>query len=183
MSIEPLEIIKKFYNPKSQSYKILVVHSEMVTQKALQIAQKVKHLNPDLKFIEEAAMLHDIGIFMTNAPTIGCTGQAHYLAHGTLGRSILEKEGLFKHALVCERHTGVGLSKKDIKKQKLPIPARDMLPVSLGEKIICFADLFYGKNPEKLREENSIDKIKEKIIKYGVDHEKRFIEFRQFFNV
>lgn len=178
MKIKPLEIIKKYYKPESTSYKILVVHSEMVTQKALQIAKRIEHLKPDLEFIKEAAMLHDIGIFMTNQPSIGCTGQSPYIAHGTLGRIILEKEGLPKHALVSERHTGVGLSKNDIAKQQLPLPVNDMLPISLEEKIICFADLFYGKNPEKLREEKSIDKIKGKIVQYGPEHEKRFAELR-----
>jgi uncharacterized protein len=176
MSIEPLEIIKKYYKPKSKSYKILVVHSEMVAQKALQVAEKVKHLNPDFKFVEEAAMLHDIGIFMTDQPDIGCYGQAPYIAHGTLGRIILEKEGLPKHALVCERHTGVGLTRKEIIGQNLPIPVKDMLPISLEEKIVCFADLFYGKNPGKLREEKTLDKIARKIAKYGPENEKRFAD-------
>jgi len=182
MNIDPLEIIKKYYNPKSKSYKILVTHSDAVAKKALQIAERVKHLQPDFKLVEEAAMLHDIGIFMTNQPDIGCNGESPYIAHGTLGRIILEKEGLPKHALVCERHTGVGLSKEDIISESLPIPVRDMLPISLEEKIICFADLFYGKKPGKLREEKSIDKIEKKVSKYGLQHGRRLAELRELFN-
>lgn len=68
--MQPLKIIQKYYEVGSKSYEILVAHSELVTKKALEIAKKVPHLNPGLKFIEEAAMLHDIGIFLTNFPDI-----------------------------------------------------------------------------------------------------------------
>ena len=50
-----------------------------------------------------------------------------------------------RHALVCERHTGAGLSLKDIMDQKLPVPPREMLPVSMEEQVICFADKFFSK--------------------------------------
>jgi len=55
-----------------------------------------------LGFIEEAALLHDIGIFNTNLPKIGCYGRHPYISHGYLGRELLENEGLAAHALVCE---------------------------------------------------------------------------------
>ena len=125
--MNPIKIIQKYYNPKSKAYKLLVVHSKMVAQKALKIAKHVNHLNPDKKFIREAAMLHDIGVIKTKAPEIGCYGDEPYLRHGYLGRKILEKEGLLKHALVCERHIGVGITKEEIIKRKLSLPKRDML--------------------------------------------------------
>ncbi len=59
-------------------------------------------------------MLHDIGIFLTNAPHIGCYGDKPYICHGYLGREILDKEGLPGHAMVCERHVGAGLTVTDI---------------------------------------------------------------------
>ena len=181
--MDPIKLIQKYYKPKSEACKILVVHSEMVTQKALAFAERVKHLNPDLQFIEEAAMLHDIGIFMTYSPGIYCHGEAPYIMHGPLGRALLEKEGLPRHALVAERHTGVGLSKEDIIRQNLPIPHRDMLPITIEEKIICFADVFYGKTPGKLHEEKSIEKITKKFEKYGEENLKRLAEFRELFGV
>ncbi len=112
-------------------------------------------------------MLHDIGIFMTNSPKIGCEGEHHYLAHGYLGRELLEKEGLPRHALVCERHTGAGLTVDDIRNQNLPLPHRDMRPQSLEEQIVCFADMFYSKNPEKLKKEKSLKKIKKQAAGFG----------------
>ena len=183
MKIHPLLLIKRYYEQNTVAYNVLVTHSEMVTQKALELAGSVPELNPNVAFIEEAAMLHDIGIFLTDAPGIGCKGAAPYIMHGPLGREILEKEGLPGHALVCDRHTGVGLTKEEIEIQELPLPNRDMLPVSLEEKIICLADCFYGKNPKTLRTEKSIDKIEEVCKRFGPQNSKRLAEFRNLFGI
>lgn len=176
-------IIKTYYDPDSELYRILVTHSELVMKKALALAENVAHLKPDMPFIREAAMLHDIGIFMTFAPEIGCHGNHPYVCHGYLGRELLEKEGHPKHALVCERHTGVGITRADIARQNLPFPDRDMMPVSLEEKIICFADKFYSKKPGKLLREKSIEKIRKKIAKYGKEKLAQFDEWAALFGV
>ncbi|MBP8016802.1 HDIG domain-containing protein [Candidatus Gracilibacteria bacterium] len=172
--MDPLKIIQKYYQKDSKSYRFLVEHSKSVTKKAIEIARQIPHLNPDLKFIEEASMLHDIGIFLTNAPKIDCFGQKLYICHGYLGREILEKEKFLKHALVCERHIGVGISIKNIEKQKLPIPKREMIPISIEEQIICFADKFFSKNEEFLYKEKSLDKIKDELLIFGKDKVKIF---------
>ena len=175
--MEPLKIIQKYYTINSKSYQFLVEHSKAVTKKALEIAKKVPHLNPDLKFIKEASMLHDIGIFLTNAPKIECVGKKPYIGHGYLGREILEKEGFPKHALVCEKHIGVGVSIKDIEKQKLPIPKREMIPISIEEQIICFADKFFSKSEDNLSKEKSLDRIRKGLSKFGNNKVKIFDEW------
>lgn len=181
--MEPIKIIEKYYSTESKAYHILMRHSRMVTEKALKIAKKLKHLNPDLRFIEEAAMLHDIGIFLTNKPKIGCYGDKPYVCHGYLGREILEKEGFPEHALICERHIGVGLTIKDIEEKNLPLPKRDMVPVSIEEQIICYADKFFSKAPEFLLKEKSIKRIREYISRFGEDKIKRFDEWVKTFGV
>lgn len=138
----------------------------MVTEKALKVAGTVKHLNPDLGFIREAAMLHDIGIFMTHVPHLGCYGDKPYICHGYMGREILEKEGLKQHALVSERHVGVGLTVKDIRKGGLPLPERDMTPQSIEEQIVCFADKFYSKDKDPLKEK-TLPEVREYIARFG----------------
>ena len=40
---------------------------------------------------------------------------------------------------------GAGLSIADIEKHNFPIPKRDMMPTTIEEKIICFADKFFQK--------------------------------------
>ena len=163
--MDPLKIIQEYYSPDSKVYHILVEHSKAVLRKALEIAKKVPKLNPDLDFIKEATMLHDIGIFMTNAPEIYCHGEKRYICHGYLGRGLLEKEGWPKHALVCERHTGISLH--DIESQNLPIPHRDMMPVTVEEEIICLADKFFSKDEDRLTVEKSVATVRDSSKKFG----------------
>ena len=177
----PIKIIKKYYNPESKAYRLLIQHSKMVTEKALRIAKKVKHLNPDLNFIEEAAMLHDIGIFLTNEPKIGCYGDRPYICHGYLGREILEKEGFPKHALVCEKHIGVGITLEDIEEKELPLPKRDMIPLSVEEQIICFADKFFSKDSDFLLKEKPLERVRKGISKYGEEKLRQFDEWMRLF--
>ena len=168
----PVDILKKYYPENSETYKILLTHSFSVAEKALSIAQDHPEMRLDQNFLFEASILHDIGVFMTNAPEIGCLGIHPYICHGYLGSELLQKEGYPRHALVCERHTGAGLSLHEILRKNLPVPHRDMLPVSLEEQLICFADKFYSKT--KLNKEKSIDKIRNSLIKHGEDSVKRF---------
>lgn len=167
MSQRCFDLIEKYYSDNPQLKEVYLVHVEMVKNKALSIAQNMRHLNPDMFFIEEASLLHDIGIFKTNLPQIFCYGAADYLAHGYLGREILDAEGMPRHGFVAERHTGSGITEQEIIEYNLPLPARDMLPLSLEEKIICYADCFFSKHPEKLRIEKSAEQVREGLVQYG----------------
>jgi uncharacterized domain HDIG len=157
----------------------LLSHSTSVKEKALEIASIHPEMNLDKKFISEAAMLHDIGICQTYALEIDCLGDFPYICHGYLGADMLRKENLDKHALVSERHTGSGITKKEIQERQLPIPCRDMLPISNEEKIICLADKFFSKT--KLDKEKSIDEIRKGLAKYGKDSLARFDELVTMF--
>jgi len=179
--VYPLEIIKKYYSPDSKAFYFLFCHGKMVAEKAFDIARRVRHLGPDLKFIEEAAMLHDIGILVTGEPSLGCYGDKPYICHGYAGREILEKEGLPVHALVCERHVGAGISLSDIRGKNLPLPERDMMPVSIEERIICFADKFFSKDEEFLLKEKPIEKVRKGIAKFGQEQTERFEEWVKLF--
>ena len=151
----------------SQTVEILMIHGRMVAGKALAACAAV-NADPDThRLVIEAAYLHDIGVCKVSAPDIGCHGPEPYIRHGVLGRALLEAEGLMKHALICERHTGVGISVVDIERQKLPLPIRELCPETLAERIICYADLFYSKNPGRLEQEKSVDKIRKKLTQFG----------------
>jgi uncharacterized protein len=180
--MDPLEVIAANCPQGSAVYDILVTHSTLVAQKALALARRLGHLNPDMAFIYEAAMLHDIGIIMTNTPELGCTGAFPYICHGVSGRTILESAGLARHGLVCERHVGVGITIENIRSGKLPIPVRDMTPQTLEEQIICYADKFYSKNGNQ---HQAVEKPAEEIVRslspYGQDNVDRFMSWhRQF---
>jgi uncharacterized protein len=164
--MNPEKLLAAHFSP--QALAIIVEHSRCVADKALKIARGCTFANAlDMTFIEEAALLHDIGVSMTDAPFLHCYGTAPYICHGVLGREILEKAGLPRHALVCERHIGVGLTVEDIIAQKLPLPQRDMLPVSAEEKIIACADLFYSKKKGHLSAEKTLEEIRHGLAKFG----------------
>lgn len=177
--MDPQAIINKYYVRGTKLYEIYISHVSDVANKALSIAQKHPELAIDVIFLQEAAMLHDIGIFQTNAPHIACKGKYPYICHGYMGRELLTEEGFPQHGLVCERHTGTGLSLETIIARKLPIPHRDMLPQSMEEKIICFADKFYSKS--KLNREKTIKKIRAGLGKHGKHQIVQFDEWCEMF--
>ncbi len=181
--VDPLEIISKYYETGSTAYVILIEHSRAVAQKSLEIARRLSYGRPDIEFIEEAAILHDIGIFMTHGPDIGCHGDKPYICHGYMGRELLEKEGLPRHALVCERHVGVGITVEDIDRGGLPLPRRDMMPLTLEEKIICYADKFFSKRPDATGKECPLEEVRNNIARYGRDKLKSFDRMSALFNM
>ena len=170
--MDALSIIDKYYPEENELKHILVTHSRAVADKALDIARRHPELNLDTQFIEEAALLHDIGIFLTDADGIHCYGQHPYICHGYLGADLLRAEGYPRHALVCERHTGAGMSLRSILEQNLPVPHRDMVPVSLEEQVICFADKFFSKT--RLDSEKTIEKALKSLSKFGEEGMVRF---------
>lgn len=168
MAMNPETLLAKYFTPLALA--IILEHSRNVARKALQIAVSSPVADKlDTAFIAEAAMLHDIGISQTDAPGLDCHGSEPYIRHGILGRALLEKEGLPRHALVCERHIGVGLTVADIIRQNLPLPLRDMLPSTPEERIVAAADLFYSKKKSALSSEKSVAQIRSELGKFGAD--------------
>ena len=145
--------------------RLLLHHSGQVCRRALDIARRHPELRADLRLIEAGAMLHDIGIYLTHAPGIHCQGTAPYLMHGSLGARILRAEGHEALARICERHTGTGLTRQVIAQRGLPMPDQDLLPETIEEQIICYADKFYSKS--HLERERSIAQTIASLEKFG----------------
>ena len=160
-----MRVIDKYYSDNPPLRDLLILHSRLVADKALKVAAAHPELGLDVQFVEEAAMLHDVGIFLTDAAPIHCFGKYHYLCHGYLGADLLREEGLPRHALVAERHTGTGLTLKQILERDLPVPHRDMIPESLEEKVVCFADKFYSKT--RPTEEKTVEQAIRSLEKFG----------------
>ncbi|MDO9634096.1 MAG: HDIG domain-containing protein [Paludibacter sp.] len=177
---DPYQIIEKYYTPHTEVYYILVKHSEQVRDKALEIARKHPEMKLNTEFIAEAALLHDIGIFLCDAPRIFCHGNHAYIEHGYLSADLLRKEGLPQHALVCERHTGTGISLEKILEHNLPLPHRDMQPITLEEQVICYADKFFSKT--ELHTMHSLDRIRTSIGRHGAEHVAIFDAWHKLFS-
>lgn len=173
-------VLLKYYNEDSDLFRLLWRHSNQVAEKAVEISLKCYVGDVDAEFVYEAALLHDIGIFRTFAPSIFCVGNEPYIRHGIIGAELLRAEGMPRHALVCERHTGAGLSCSEIVAQNLPLPHRDMLPVSIEEKIVCYADKFFSKsNPDKVK---TVKGIRHSMAKFGDSQLRRFDEMHALFS-
>lgn len=172
-------IINKYYPEDNELRHILLVHSRAVVDKALAITDRHPELLLDRQFIEEAAMLHDIGIVRCNAPGIQCFCTEPYICHGRIGAEMLRAEGFPRHARVCERHTGAGITRSQIIAQKLPLPQQDFLPETMEEKVICYADKFFSKS--HLDEEKTIEQAIASLSKFGEEGVARFREWVKMF--
>ncbi|MBW2963553.1 HDIG domain-containing protein [Candidatus Woesearchaeota archaeon] len=173
---QAVELLKK-HAPSNSVFQKVYQHCKMVQKIALSLAQEIQkngHL-VDLEFIKIASLLHDLGRFQAPPKS------EKSLQHGIIGAKILRKLGLPRYALLCERHLGAGITKEEIIKYKLPLPKKDLIPKTIEEKIITYADDLVGdriltvsevvqrfkkeiKNPEALKRmvrlHNEIEKLR-----------------------
>jgi len=158
-------IIDKYYPADDELRRVLLKHSRQVADRCLQIMRKHKELPVDTQFLEEAAMLHDIGIYQCDAPSIHCHGTEPYIKHGPIGGDLLRQEGYPRHARVAERHTGTGLSGFE--------------PETLEEQIVCYADKFYSKSkPDMVR---TVAEAAQSLEKFGHEGVLKFLSWAERF--
>lgn len=178
-------LVAFYYNrPEDlEAKEILLEHSRAVARLALEINER-RNLGLDREMIEYAAMVHDIGIIRTYAPGIGCHGTLPYICHGTEGADMLRKAGCPEWAArVAERHTGAGLTADDIHEQNLPLPAdRILIPETLLEKLICYADKFFSKKPGQLSVRKSTDRVRNELARHGAPTLERFDALHALFS-
>jgi Holliday junction resolvasome RuvABC ATP-dependent DNA helicase subunit len=72
----------------------------------------------------------------------------------------------------CGKHTysnlianRLGLKLVDIIARDLPVPHRELCPVTLEEQLICYADKFFSKT--RLDSEDSLERVMQKMAKWG----------------
>lgn len=158
-------ILDKYYPETDDLRQLLLKHSRQVADRCLAIARKHRDLPLDTQFLEEAAMLHDIGVFRCDAPSIHCHGTEPYIKHGIIGGEILRQEGFPRHARVAERHTGTGL------------PGYE--PETLEEQIICYADKFYSKSsPDTVR---TVLETAQSLERFGHEGVRKFLSWAEQF--
>jgi uncharacterized protein len=178
--MNPFAVLAQFYRPGSDLHALVCNHGEAVARKALQAAETAADLSADRDLIYQAAVVHDIGIFLTDTPSIGCHGTHPYLRHGVLGRRLLDDLGFPAHGLVCERHVGLGITKTDICQQNLPLPDRDMTPQTAEEIIVCYADKFFSKDG-KGDEQRTPQQVLAMLARYGTEKVARFRRWMELF--
>lgn len=159
------QIIDKYYTEDNSLRRLLLKHSRQVADRCLIICNKHPELKIDQQFVEDAAMLHDIGIRWCSAPSIFCYGSEPYIKHGPIGGELLRKEGWPQHARVAERHTGTGL------------PGYE--PETLEEQLVCYADKFYSKSrPDHVL---TIGEAAQSLEKFGHEGVEKFLAWAKMF--
>ena len=158
-------IIDRYYPEDDDLRRLLMKHSRQVADRCLEICKHHPELRIDREFVEEAAMLHDIGIRWCDAPGIFCNGSEPYLRHGQIGGELLRNLGWERHARVAERHTGTGL------------PGFE--PEELEEKVVCYADKFYSKTHPGT--ERTVVEAMRSLEKFGWDGVRRFQKWVDMF--
>lgn len=193
------KVIDKFYPGAGKLRDILIIHSRGVADLALRIFDAHPELFPDAdrverrQFVEAAAMLHDIGIINCNAHGIECYGTEYYICHGTIGARMLrslaseaealgiDAETLERLARVCERHTGTGLTRQQIEKLALPLPPRDLVPETIEEQLVCYADKFFSKTrPDAMK---TYEHAERSLMKFGEEGIEKFRKWHEMFKL
>lgn len=178
-NLAPIAVIHKYYPEDNALRRLLLHHSRQVAERALLVAEKHPELGLDKSLLEAGAMLHDVGIFLTDAPGIHCHGTEPYLLHGYLGAQLMRAEGLDAIAHICERHTGTGLTMERIRERGLALPEGIYAPATLEEQVVCYADKFYSKShPER---ERTIEQTAQSLQKFGEEDVQRFLAWAERF--
>ena len=157
-------IIDQYYPEDDDLRRLLLKHSRQVADRCLLICDHHPELMLDREFLEESAMLHDIGIRWCNAQ---------------IGAELLRSLGWERYARVAERHTGTGLTASQIVSQHLPLPPQDFVPEAIEEQVVCYADKFYSKShPDRVL---TVVEAAQSLEKFGHEGVERFLVWAKMF--
>ena len=84
---------------------------------------------------------------------------------------------------MAERHTGAGISLDTIVQHNLPLPRRNLVPVTLTEKIICCADKFFSKTGPARHQPRTVTQILEDLTAIDPAHAHRFSRWAETFRL
>jgi uncharacterized protein len=110
--------------------KRVIEHCRAVKALAVEIAQACKRrgVKVDVELVEIGALMHDVGRAVT-----------HGVEHGVVGADIARNSHMpEKLVRIIERHIGGGLTSEEA--QRLGLPVKSYVPVSLEERIVAYAD-------------------------------------------
>lgn len=105
----------------------VIAHCHKVSELAVSIAEQVKE-PVDRELVRLGGLLHDIG-----------RSRTHDIGHALAGVEIARDFG-YPEALVSiiERHIGAGITAAEA--ERLGLPRKDYLPLTLEEQIVSYAD-------------------------------------------
>jgi uncharacterized protein len=121
---------------KAGCSKSVVDHCIVVSNLAAAIARACERrgIPVDIKLVEIASLLHDVGRSVT-----------HDVRHGVLGGALARANGFDERIVsIIETHVGAGIPADEA--EDIGLPRRDFMPKTIEEKIVAYADkLMKGK--------------------------------------
>jgi uncharacterized protein len=137
-----IRALHREHAPTREAFESVHTHSELVCRIAEQF---FTGFDVDTDLVRAGALLHDIGVYRLYTPD-GVLDTAGYIRHGVLGHELLHSLG-FPDELsrFCSRHTGVGITRDDVRRRSLPIPVDDYVPATPEEELVLYADKFHSK--------------------------------------
>ena len=141
---ERIRALHERHAPSRAAFELVYGHCVIVREIAEELLGRAPGLDAGL--VRAGSLLHDIGVYRLYGAD-GRLDHANYIRHGLLGHELLAEEGL-PEALCrfCSHHTGVGLTREDVRTQRLPLPVADYLPETDEERLVTYADKFHSKS-------------------------------------
>ena len=147
-------------------FDLVWTHSKIVKDVALQLVKRLEKegITCNKKLVSEGALLHDIGVYLCFDDELNPDQSLpKYLSHGHDGYDYLVKNGYSREvARFPLTHTGTGITAEDIVRDKMPFKAVDVIPITLEEEIVCYADKFHTKYPSF----NTFEEAKSRLEKF-----------------
>lgn len=170
--------------PSPEAFDLVYTHCGIVWRIAEQLLGRVDHafdadhaLDADL--VRAGCLLHDVGVYQLFDAS-GRLDHVGYVRHGVLGRDLLGENGFDPRlARICASHIGLGLTADDVRRQGLPLPVEDYLPISGEEELVMYADKFHRKTSPPVFV--SADSCARSVRRFGEDKVKRFDDLRRRF--
>ena len=132
--------------PNDDAFTLIYTHCLIVCDIVDQILSAKPELEIDRQIVRSGALLHDIGAY--SLYTDHGFDNAQYLTHGIRGEVILTRAGIDPRiARIASHHTGVGITRSEIRERNLPLPDADFLANTIEEELVMYADKFHSKKP------------------------------------
>ncbi|MEU8799810.1 HD domain-containing protein [Spirillospora sp. NPDC048819] len=164
--------------PSQEAFDVVFTHCVIVCEIAEQIMDGAGlDINPDL--VRAACLLHDIGVYRLYDMT-GTFDHKRYVRHGVLGHELLRGEGLSEEICrFCSCHTGMGITRDDVERQGLPLPAAHYVAGTGEERLVMYADKFHSKTEPPTFV--AADSYAVHVRRFGSDKVRTFKAMREFF--
>ncbi|MFE7069219.1 HD domain-containing protein [Streptomyces sp. NPDC057620] len=143
-TVDEVRTLHERHAPSHEALHLVFTHCQIISDIAGQLGKRTD-LTLDTDLVRVGALLHDIGVYRLYDQA-GRLDHGNYIRHGVLGHEILRQEG-FPERLCrfCSCHTGVGLTRHDVRTQGLAIPEADYLAETVEEQLVMYADKFHSK--------------------------------------